>query len=90
MAKELIIARDWPTDLMLAANEYLFLESKVNSLISQACRCFVVSALIAVAEKTYVPSPLVVVGLGSYGAYPAMKYLNMAKTKVGYHRMVAI
>ena len=40
MVKELIIAPDWPTDLMLAASEYLFLESKVNFLISQACRCF--------------------------------------------------
>ncbi len=40
MVKEPKIAHDWPTDLMLAANEYLFLESKVNSLISQACGCF--------------------------------------------------
>jgi hypothetical protein len=39
MVKELIKAVDWPTDLMLAANEYLFLESKVNFLISQACSC---------------------------------------------------
>jgi len=53
MVKELIIAHDWPTDLMLAANEYLFLESKVNSLVSQACSCFCTECKDRCCRKEY-------------------------------------
>ncbi len=53
MVKEPKIAHDWPTDLMLAANEYLFLESKVNSLISHACRCFCTECKDRCCKKEY-------------------------------------
>jgi hypothetical protein len=66
------------------------LRVRLNCYFRKLAFLSAVSASIAVADKTYVPSPLAVIGLGLYGVYVVMRYLNMITIKVGYHHMVAI